>query len=66
MEEYIRNGHISTYKDCPICQQAQGPVVRHYQHPTRFDICGTVHVDLTGPIDNRCSWTQICADHGPQ
>eukprot|EP00975_Prorocentrum_lima_P070322 12931287-Prorocentrum_lima.AAC.1 len=42
MEEHIRNGHIPKRKDCPICQQAQGPVVRHYQHPTRFEhlACG--------------------------
>eukprot|EP00975_Prorocentrum_lima_P060613 12716132-Prorocentrum_lima.AAC.1 len=53
MEEHIRNGHIPKRKDCPIGQQAQGPVVRHYQHPART-------------LGNRSSWTQICADHGPQ
>eukprot|EP00975_Prorocentrum_lima_P018738 3947321-Prorocentrum_lima.AAC.1 len=26
MYEHIRNGHIPKTKDCPICQQSQGPV----------------------------------------
>eukprot|EP00975_Prorocentrum_lima_P016446 3486360-Prorocentrum_lima.AAC.1 len=49
-EDHIRYGHIPKRKDCPICQEAQGPVVRHYQHPTRFEKYGTLHVDLTGPL----------------
>eukprot|EP00975_Prorocentrum_lima_P066460 12909367-Prorocentrum_lima.AAC.1 len=50
MEEHIRNGHIPKRRDCPSCQQAQGPVVRHHQHPTRLEKFGTLHVDLTGPL----------------
>eukprot|EP00975_Prorocentrum_lima_P066383 12908889-Prorocentrum_lima.AAC.1 len=50
MEEHIRNGHIPKQRDFPICQQAQGPVVRYHQHPTRFEKFGTLHVDLTGPL----------------
>eukprot|EP00975_Prorocentrum_lima_P006961 1495072-Prorocentrum_lima.AAC.1 len=42
MEEYISNGHIPRQRNCPICQQAQGPAVR-YQHPTRFEKFGTWH-----------------------
>eukprot|EP00975_Prorocentrum_lima_P003621 790893-Prorocentrum_lima.AAC.1 len=50
MEEHIRSGHIPKRKDGPICQQAQGPAVRHYQHSARFENIGTLHVDLTGPL----------------
>eukprot|EP00975_Prorocentrum_lima_P023898 5028874-Prorocentrum_lima.AAC.1 len=50
MEEHIRNGHIPKRRDCPICQQAQGPVVRHHQHPAMFEKFGTLRVDLTGPL----------------
>eukprot|EP00975_Prorocentrum_lima_P059925 12564865-Prorocentrum_lima.AAC.1 len=51
MEEHIRTWtHTLKRKDCPICQQAQGPDVRHYQHPTRFETFGTLHVDLAGPV----------------
>eukprot|EP00975_Prorocentrum_lima_P065395 12903220-Prorocentrum_lima.AAC.1 len=50
MQEQFRNGHTPQRKDCPICQQAQGPVVRHHQHPTMFEMYRTLHVDLTGPL----------------
>eukprot|EP00975_Prorocentrum_lima_P061079 12807476-Prorocentrum_lima.AAC.1 len=63
MEEHIRNGHIPKKKECPVCQQSQGPVDRHYQHPTTFEQFGTRHVDLTGPL---AAGLRICADHGPQ
>eukprot|EP00975_Prorocentrum_lima_P064360 12897086-Prorocentrum_lima.AAC.1 len=63
MEEHIRNGHIPKRRDCPICQQAQGPVVRHHQHPTRFETFGTLHVDWTEPFGHRSSGTPIHFDH---
>eukprot|EP00975_Prorocentrum_lima_P071230 12936523-Prorocentrum_lima.AAC.1 len=50
MEEHVRNGRIPKRKDCPKCQQAQGPVVRHFQRATRFETFGTLHMDLTGPL----------------
>eukprot|EP00975_Prorocentrum_lima_P043851 9197052-Prorocentrum_lima.AAC.1 len=34
MKVHIRNGYIPKRRDCPICQQAQGPVVRNHQRPT--------------------------------
>eukprot|EP00975_Prorocentrum_lima_P066879 12911778-Prorocentrum_lima.AAC.1 len=49
-EEHIRNGHIPKRRDCPICLQVRGPVVRHHQHPTRFEKFGALHVDLAGPL----------------
>eukprot|EP00975_Prorocentrum_lima_P017628 3720322-Prorocentrum_lima.AAC.1 len=50
MEEHIRNVHIPKRRNCPICQEAQGPVVRHHQHPTMIGNIGTLHVDLTGSL----------------
>eukprot|EP00975_Prorocentrum_lima_P062472 12885847-Prorocentrum_lima.AAC.1 len=50
MEEHIRNFHVPKGRGRPIRQQAQGPVVRHHQHPAMFEKFGTLHVDLTGPL----------------
>eukprot|EP00975_Prorocentrum_lima_P054259 11381049-Prorocentrum_lima.AAC.1 len=66
MEEHLRDAHIPNIKDGPICQQAQGQVVRHYQHPTRFEHIWNATYGFDKAFGNRPSWKQICADHRPQ
>eukprot|EP00975_Prorocentrum_lima_P055948 11729155-Prorocentrum_lima.AAC.1 len=35
LEQHYKEGHVPKRKDCPVCQQISGPVVRH---PLRSDI----------------------------
>eukprot|EP00975_Prorocentrum_lima_P065419 12903358-Prorocentrum_lima.AAC.1 len=53
MEENGRYGHNPKKKDGPLCQQSQGPIVRHHKHPTRT-------------FNNRSAWSSICASYGPK
>eukprot|EP00975_Prorocentrum_lima_P034950 7345624-Prorocentrum_lima.AAC.1 len=50
MEDHYEHGHIPKRTDCPVRQESSGPVVRQISRPDRHDKFGTVHVDLTGPM----------------
>eukprot|EP00971_Amphidinium_carterae_P269110 5338863-Amphidinium_carterae.1 len=50
-EQHCRDGHLPKRADCPICQVGSGPPVRHYTQETLMEKFGTLHVDLTGPLD---------------
>ena len=47
-EEHHRQGHKVKDKTCPVCQAADGPVVRHERH---FEIpeFGVLFADMAGP-----------------
>eukprot|EP00975_Prorocentrum_lima_P029423 6179418-Prorocentrum_lima.AAC.1 len=49
--QHYKQGHIPKRRDCPVCQQTSGPVVRHHLRSDRSAKCGTLHVDLMGPCE---------------
>eukprot|EP00975_Prorocentrum_lima_P061529 12880423-Prorocentrum_lima.AAC.1 len=52
-EQHYKQGHIPKRKDCPVCQETSGLVVRQHLRSDRAEMCGpTPHVDLTGPFEN--------------
>eukprot|EP00975_Prorocentrum_lima_P023939 5037655-Prorocentrum_lima.AAC.1 len=51
LEQHYKQGHIPKRTDCPVCQQTSGPVVRHHLKSDRAEKLGTLHVDLTGPLE---------------
>eukprot|EP00975_Prorocentrum_lima_P036056 7584917-Prorocentrum_lima.AAC.1 len=61
------NGHVPKRRDCSICQQAQGPVVRHHQHPPKVRNIWNLACGFDGTSGHRViffSRTSIHSDHG--
>eukprot|EP00975_Prorocentrum_lima_P049131 10283539-Prorocentrum_lima.AAC.1 len=51
LEKDYKQGHAPKRKDSPFCQQTSCPAVRHHLRSDRAHKFGTLHVDLTGPLD---------------
>eukprot|EP00975_Prorocentrum_lima_P025724 5412455-Prorocentrum_lima.AAC.1 len=49
MEQHYKQGHVPKRKDCTVCRQTSGLVVRHRSRSDRAEMFGTLHVDLIGP-----------------
>eukprot|EP00971_Amphidinium_carterae_P065544 1298839-Amphidinium_carterae.2 len=50
-EQHCRDGHLPKRADCPIWQVGSGPPMRQYTQENRMEKFGTLHVDLTGPLE---------------
>eukprot|EP00975_Prorocentrum_lima_P036191 7613466-Prorocentrum_lima.AAC.1 len=51
LEQHYKQGHMPKRKDCPVCQQTSGPVVRHHLRLDRAETFRTLQVDLTGSFE---------------
>eukprot|EP00975_Prorocentrum_lima_P000325 66064-Prorocentrum_lima.AAC.1 len=51
LEQHYTPGHFPKRKDCPVCQQTSGSVVRHHLRSDGAEQFGTPHADLTGPLE---------------
>ena len=49
LEEHEATGHVTKQKDCPVCQEADGPPHQHHRKSKEEQGLHVLHADLSGP-----------------